>query len=1045
MHESEFTLILLAVLAPVIAGVATLILPRRATSGRTILALAGPALSVYLLGSVVTQYGVNEPAVTVAAVEDHEAGHASSSNEEHGVVDTPGTLYDDLTLGSNAGSDYAAPSPAYQDSPDSGVVGIPFMESLHLDLTFNADPLGLFFAFLIAGVGCLIVLYSRGYFGKDADSLFRFYPMLGLFATAMLGLVLADNMIAMLIFWEMTSISSFLLIGWERSNPKAVRLAVQALLVTGMGGIALLGGVLLLGVGVGEWGFSAVLSAFATGDLARPELVPWAFLLMFLGGATKSAQWPFHFWLPGAMAAPTPVSAYLHSATMVKAGIYLFARMYPGLYLLESIIPWGEILIAFGAITMALGALLAIRSAELKKIFAYTTVSQLGLFTCMYGLGSVTYVHDGHAAANIIWPITQILNHALYKAPLFIIAGAIIHTVGKKELHQLKGLLRSHPLLAIICLAGCYAMAAAPFTLSFTAKEAFLYQIFHATETMPWVNVVAVLAALTAIFNMAIFIRFLMTFLATPEVETRIEHDAQGEAHAHDHGDHAHEHERGFWGACLWLPAFLLVAAQYVGGVAPAWFGELVLPFETAPLYWSALPGFFEMKMGAPLITSIIGAVLGILLGLSPFLRSPLEDPHNKLFPAVYSSVQRDGGRIFSMLQPGNFRVYVYLVLSAFVLALGGSIMLDSGLWSFPEAVRIPQGVTGLLMAVSFFSFLVCASALAMPFVRSRIVRVLVLGGVGFSVTGLYLLYQAPDLALTQLMFEIISVILFLLVLRMLPEEPKRWHRIDRVRRGFFAALVGCTVGWVVLQVAGQADLSPDGGALGEWFGAQSYSDTLGEADGRGGGGNNVVNVILVDFRGYDTFGEITVLAIALMGVFALITAAPAKAVKRVVKYDDIPREAYYVPEGAQPGLTTSLFRTSMRVILPLSLIFAGYVFFKGHNEPGGGFIAGLVAATALAVYRMAEGPRALKSLVPIKPGPMAAIGLGIALLTAVVPLVLPGEHRGAFLQSYNGYIPLLGEDPYHWASATFFDIGVLLVVVAVSLGIVNRLTEEME
>ncbi|MEC9374157.1 MAG: hydrogen gas-evolving membrane-bound hydrogenase subunit E, partial [Planctomycetota bacterium] len=311
---------------------------------------------------------------------------------------------------------------------------------------------------------------------------------------------------------------------------------------------------------------------------------------------------------------------------------------------------------------------------------------------------------------------------------------------------------------------------------------------------------------------------------------------------------------------------------------------------------------------------------------------------------------------------------------------------------------------------------------------------------------------QAPDLALTQLMFEIISVVLFLLVLRMLPEEPKRWHKIDRIGRALFGIVVGVTVGWIVLQVGSYVDAQPGAGKLGQWFTAQSYTDTLGVTDGRGGGGNNIVNVILVDFRGYDTLGEITVLTIAVMGVFSLINYAPAPRRSGDAEYiaeceaaqEALPAELR-TPLGAQPSLTSSLFRTGMRLLLPLALIFAGYVFFKGHNEPGGGFIAGLVASVALAVYRMAEGPNALKKLLPIRPGTLAVIGLAIALVTAVAPMILPSQVRGEFLQSYNGYIPRMGDDPYHWASPMFFDIGVFLVVIAVSVGIVNRLTEELE
>jgi len=350
---------------------------------------------------------------------------------------------------------------------------IALVPSVGMELSFITDGLSIFFGLLVSGIGCLIALYARAYFGKDdEESLWRFYPLLGVFATAMMGVVLSDNIITLFAFWELTSVSSFLLIGWNRTDPKAVRLAMQAFLTTGLGGMALLGGLVLLatatvGSGDGSWSISAITAAMSSGTLANASLVPWAFGLIFIGAGAKSAQWPLHFWLPGAMAAPTPVSAYLHSATMVKAGVYLFGRLFPALH---GVVWWAPVLIIIGAITMLLGGFLALRSSELKKIFAYTTVSQLGLLTCMYGLGSFEHHHE----SNLIWPVMQILNHALYKAPLFIIAGAIMHATGKKMLGDIKGLWYTHRILALIALLAAYALAGGPLTLSFTAKEAFL-------------------------------------------------------------------------------------------------------------------------------------------------------------------------------------------------------------------------------------------------------------------------------------------------------------------------------------------------------------------------------------------------------------------------------------------------------------------------------------------------------------------------------------------------------------------------------------------
>jgi len=902
--------------------------------------------------------------------------------------------------------------------------GIALAPTLGLSVTFNPDALGAFFGMLVSGIGFLIVIYARGYFGPDAASLFRFYPTLGLFATAMMGLVLTDDLIGMLIFWELTSLSSFLLIGWDRDNPRAVRLALQALATTGLGGMALLGGLVALGLSTGSWTFAGVNAALASGEagIAGPIFV-LALVLVFLGGATKSAQWPFHYWLPGAMAAPTPVSAYLHSATMVKAGVYLFARLYPGL---SAVSWWGPLLVIVGAATMLWAAHVALRSHELKRIFAYTTVSQLGLLTCAYGLGSWSH----HDEANLVWPVAQILNHALYKAPLFMMAGAIMHVTGRKLLPDLRGLARSHALYAAVLLVAAYAMAGGPLTLSFIAKEAFLYQTTHAAKESAWIWAVAIAAVLTAAFNVAIFVRILTTFLARAAVETE------------------HAPERALWGAALWVPAALLVSLQLVGGLATGVLGEVLRPVETHALYFERLPSLLDAitHPSLPLAMSGAAIALGGAIGLSPLWRRAREDPHNRLFPAADRALERLGWLSLSRLQHGNFRVYAALCFAALLFGIAGAVFYRPELASLPRIASLSEAGFAASAAAVITTVLICASALMMPFVRSRVNRVLMLGATGMAVTMMYLLYQAPDLVLTQLMFELIAIMLFLLVLRMLPEEPKNVAHGGRLGRAVIGGAVGLVIGFLVLHVAETPDFKP-GIRLGDWFLTHSY-DGLADTDGRGGGGLNVVNVILVDHRGYDTLGEVTVLGITALAVLSLIGSAPARKLRALVSrglggvpeqfHPDDPRS---VNIGPQPTLHSSLFTIAMRLILPLALIFAGYVFFKGHNAPGGGFIAGLTASVALAVFRMAAGPDALKKLIPIKPAPMAAIGLAVALASAVWPLAI-GD---AFMRSYHDIVELPGGGSYHWASVMLFDFGVLTVVVAVSVGIINRLTEEIE
>ena len=1014
----------MGVFAPLVSGLATLALPRRAVTPRVLTALAGPVVALVL-----------------------------------------------VVRGGGIGS----------------VAGVGFIPELNADFALAAGPLGVFFGLLIAGIGALIVLYARGYFGRDEASLARFYPTLGLFATAMIGIVLSDNFILLFMFWELTSVSSFLLIGWDRDNPRAVRLAMQAFVVTGMGGMALLGGLILLGVATGAWSFTALGEVASAGELMSGErgtLVPWALGLMFLGGAAKSAQFPLHFWLPGAMAAPTPVSAYLHSATMVKAGVFLFGRLFP---VLAEVDLWTPLLMVFGSVTMLYGAFLAVRSQELKKIFAYTTVSQLGLLTCMYALGGIEH----HESANMIWPVTQILNHALYKAPLFIIAGAIMHIVGRKELHQLRGLIRSHALLAGVCLVGCYALAGGPLTLSFTMKEAFFYQIVHAAEHHPSVWVVGVMAILTAACNVTIFVRFLVTFFSKPHAEGREEHDphaAADNAPEHDAG-HAHHpaHESGFWGACIWWPAAFLLVWQFVGGIAPGAFESIVRPVETHTGYWDHVPSIAHAfsHPSPALAMSGIAIGLGIVVGLSGLGRRVLVDPFDRAYPGAYVGLETLGFRLMRIVQSGRIRDYVFVVIATMLAGLALTIA-DTPSWRvWPGVASFFGAGIGVSLAAIFLTGLICATALLLAIVQNRITRVLVLGACGFSVTGMYLIYQAPDLALTQLMFEIISVVLFMLVFRLLPEKPDERDRREWWRLGI-AGAAGLAIGWTVLHAGAIADdanqrvaeermaiAAPEagpvhetiptaaggahGGAggeaepfeptgrLGDWF--LRYAHDGGPATGgRGGGGNNVVNVILVDFRGYDTLGEITVLSVAMMGVLALIGAVPALSPRYGgASGSTFPRSQ---PLGPQPHLRTVLFRTAMRLVLPLALIFAAYVFFKGHQAPGGGFIAGLIASVGLAVYRMSEGRRALTRLVPFRPGKIASVGLAIALVTGAAPLVMslvPGWEGAPFLTSGQAYVPRPGYFPYHLPSVAFFDLGVFIVVVGVSVGMINRFEEELE
>jgi len=850
-------LIVAAIFAPVTCGVLSLMLPRTAIGPRVAMAVAGPVIALLSLGVFIDQHSIGA------------------------VVET-----------------------------------VQWMPAMKLNLAFNPDHLGLFFALLVSGIGLLIVLYARAYFGPDKDSLYRFYPSLLLFMTAMIGVALADNYMLLLLFWEMTSISSFLLIGWERDQPGAVRNAMQAFVVTATGGLAMMAGLILLGIHTGHWTFSGLL---ASETLTANTISTAAFLLIFAGAAAKSAQFPLHFWLPGAMAAPTPVSAYLHSATMVKAGVYLTGRLWP---IMAAVIPmWPKVIVPLGALTMVYGAFIALQKTDLKKIFAYTTVSQLGLLMCMYGLAHYKY----HDEPNLIWDVTQILNHALYKAPLFILAGAIGH-IASRELPELRGFFhrdKTAKIMTVVLLLAAYGLAAGPLTVSFTAKEMFFYQIYHALKETHnpafWALVAAGVA--TGMFNVAIFIRLCRVMLAKPDAHAHDSHDHHDDAHGHGgHGDH--HHETGLWPAFLWIPGAIIVSFQFIGGAIPGAYEALFGAVEPSKIYFDHFPLVWDAHLGLPLYMSAAAVVLGVSLGFSKLLSGTYEDVFDKAYPGFYHLTTKVvGPNAFGVVQTGHGGFYIGAVAVSAVLLFGWSIGFDFMSLRWPSEAKFEP--IEALMPGYMLTFIVCFAAILLPTVTDRASRVLVLGAVGFSVTGVYFLFKAPDLALTQVSIEIVSLILFLLVLSQLPDQKTR-KRQWVAPRLVLSVAVGLVFFWLTLTSAtANRPTMPYTTVqghnleyLGEFFLRNSYhavdlqelsrdkiyggvveremthgghgkADGHGTADGHGahgvadshtlpslhsgGGGNNVVNVILVDFRGFDTMGEIAVLGLAALGVWTLL------------------------------------------------------------------------------------------------------------------------------------------------------------------------------
>lgn len=704
--------------------------------------------------------------------------------------------------------------------------------SLGVELTFYLDGLSLLFALLICGIGALVLVYAGAYL-KGHEQLGRFYLYLLLFMGAMLGLVLAGNLLLLFVFWELTSISSFLLIGFEHEKAEARRAALQALLVTGGGGLALLAGIVLLGQLGGTYDVPALL---AGGDAARASALYLPALLLVLAGAfTKSAQFPFHFWLPGAMQAPTPVSAYLHSATMVKAGVYLLARLAP---VLGGTNEWFYVVTAVGAATMVAGGVLALYQSDLKLILAYSTVSALGTLVMLEGLGT------GYAARAMV---VFLLAHALYKGALFMAAGAIDHETGTRDVTRLGGLRRVMPLTAAAAVVAGVSLAGFGPVFSFIGKELLNEAVLLAEGTARGVLVpLTVLAG--ALFVAAACLVALRPFFGESKGTPKAAHEAPAE---------------------MWAGPVVLAALGLVAGLAPALVaGSLVAPAVASVTGRRGEHVELALWHGfnAALLMSLISVTVGALLFR---LRERLgvgaaRSPSLFAFPArgyelSLTWLHRAAATATRVLQSGYLRSYLTII-----------VLTTTGLVGYTLLTRIHAPLDlSAARDVRFYEASIAALILLAALVavrsRSRLGAAASLGVVGYGVALVFILFGAPDLALTQFLIETLTVILLVLVLHRLPPLALISRTPARVRDVVVALLFGGTMTALVL-VAWGVPFQPHAS---NFYAERSYA----EAHGR-----NIVNVILVDFRGFDTLGEITVLSVAAIGVYALLKLRPQEA-----------------------------------------------------------------------------------------------------------------------------------------------------------------------
>jgi multicomponent K+:H+ antiporter subunit A len=902
----------------------------------------------------------------------------------------------------------------FPDVRDGGVVReqIAWLPGIGVDFVLRMDGFAWMFALLVTGIGLLVVLYAR-YYMSPADPVPRFFAFLLAFMGAMLGLVLSGNVIQLAFFWELTSLTSFMLIGYWHHRADARRGARMALIVTGSGGLCLLGGVLLLGRIAGSYDLDAILAA---GDAVRADPLYGVTLALVLAGAfTKSAQVPFQFWLPHAMAAPTPVSAYLHSATMVKAGVFLLARLWPVLAGTES---WFWIVGGIGACTLVFGAYAAMFERDLKGLLAYSTISHLGLITLLLGLGSPL------AAVAAIF---HMMNHATFKAALFMAAGVIDHETGTRDIARLNGLYAAMPITATLAMVASGAMAGVPLLNGFLSKEMFFAETVF-VSSLPWIEWGLPLAATVAgMFAVIYALRFSVDIffgrLATDLPRT--------------------PHEPVRW---MRVPIELLVLACVVVGIFPARTIGPALDTAARAVLGPDMPAYdlaVWHGFNAPLAMSVValaGGVLGYLWLRPRFARglrhAPLVDrlDGKRLFERALAGLNLFARACIATLAARRLQPQMFLLVAMAVLASAAALWHGGLTWG--DRPRVPASsevVTFWLIGI------VCGVAAAWQAKYHRLAALTMLGVVGLVVCLTFVWFSAPDLALTQLVVEVVTTVLFLLGLRWLPkrvaaDDPRIALRA-RLRRGrdLVLALVAgggmAALSYALLTRPAPQSISP-------FFLARALPE---------GGGTNVINVMLVDFRAFDTLGEITVLCAVALAVYALLRRfrPPRESI-------ELPRQQQLAaPETSDlvnPRTATDTAQgyvlvpaVLLRLLLPLALLIAAWLFLRGHNEPGGGFVAGLVVAIALITQYMVAGAPWVEAHVELNPLRWMGVGLLFAVVTGAGAIAVGYP----FLTTHTAHfaLPLLGE--MHVPSALFFDVGVFSVVLGSTLLILVALAHQ--
>ncbi|WP_235209871.1 monovalent cation/H+ antiporter subunit A [Sphingobium sp. Ant17] len=838
---------------------------------------------------------------------------------------------------------------------------------LGLDFSLHLDALGFLFAGLILGIGLLIILYARFYLAAD-EAMGRFLAMLLLFQGAMLGIALSGNILLLLIFWELTSLSSFLLIGFRSDKAAGRQGARMALAVTGGGGLALIGGLVLLGTIAGSFELADIL---ASGDIIRAStLYPVALILILLGCFTKSAQFPFHFWLPHAMAAPTPVSAYLHSATMVKAGIFLLARFWP---VLSGTDLWFYLVTTTGLITMILGAAVALFRHDLKAILAYSTISHLGLLTMLFGFGTPVAAMVG---------VFHLLNHALFKAALFMNAGIVDHETGTRDIRLLGGLATLMPITATLGIVASASMAGLPPLAGFLSKEMMLEEAGHTLWAgQAWI--VPLAAVIGATLSVAYSLRYIVhLYLGCRPASYPVE-----------------PHDPPFG---LWAPSALLVALTILVGLFPQTLtvglvtpaaaivtGGTAPPFK--PALWHGVTPALVMSIVAVAVGALMLWLHGPLLRLWDALRLP--DAKRMFDRALEWLVDRARDMTMAI---HNGSLQRQLSLLFLVAILVGALGVWTGGYSPGTRPTIPAHPVAILA----WGLLVAAVIAVVKAQRQRYLTLVYISVVGLVISLAFIYLSAPDLALTQISVEVVTILLLLLALNLMPKQPVRLSSNGlRLRDGLIGLAGGTVAGLAAWAVMTREPNDP----ISAYHWENSYS---------GGGGTNVVNVTLVDFRAFDTFGEITVLGIAALTIFALLQpVARGPSGQRLREWvADLPRS---------PERHPMMFAVAARLLLPLATMIGLFIFLRGHNLPGGGFIAGLVVSIAMLMQYMASGFEWADQRRRIDEHMLIGFGVTIAALTGLGSLFFGAP----LFTSAFGYVTLPLVGTFELTTAMLFDV----------------------